>query len=237
MKFIVISDIHYTNKDVQQNRPITTFIKRSLQTDIDFAVVTGDLTDNGYDGKITCGCLMPFLGKNSSITGGSSVNQLNIFINEFVQPIDEVKPLYLIQGNHDKYNGASRYPVAEFIKKRYGSTYYRIDKNGIVYLFCDVYPNAEICLWIKNMNLNINPVIIFFHYNIQDEFSDWWSIEEKSNFAKVIYNLNVMAIFVGHYHKSYTYKWKDIPVYSTAGEFYAVCTVNTGILTVAFENM
>jgi len=233
--FIVISDVHYGNPAVQQGKPIAAFIARAADADVSFAVATGDLTDNGYDGTVSCGCCFPLLGTNSGVTGGGAQNQVKQFSDAFMRPIDNVTTLYLIQGNHDRYNGAGRYPIEDIVKKRHGNTYYSVVKNGILYLFCDVYPTADICAWIKTKMVASQPVIFFFHYNLQDEFSDWWTDSEKNAFAQVIAPYKVLGIFVGHYHRSYTYVWKGINVYSTAGDHYAECVVGGETLTVVWK--
>lgn len=62
------------------------------------------------------------------------------------------------------------------------------------------------------------PVIIYFHYPTQSNYSDWWSKLEKDMFYNTIKDYNVLAILVGHYHASTMYKFRNkIPVILAAG--------------------
>lgn len=237
-RFAVISDLHYGSPAIQKTKPIDAFIKRIAKPDISFVVATGDLTDSGYDGEVSCSCI-PY---NTFFSGGSKENQAQECINDFVTPIDSYKkPLYLIQGNHDTYNGASRYPVANYIKKRHGDLYYSIKHENVLMFFCDIYPTSTIRIWMKTelesekCKENNTPILIFFHYNLCDEFSDWWSENEKNDFANCIQDYNVLGIFVGHYHKTYTYKWNGFNVYSSAGTEYIIATIENNCMTTVFE--
>ena len=244
IKFAVISDVHSNNAATQTGKPLVEFVKRvTTDSTIDFAVITGDLTDTGQDGVVTCGCLMPLFGANTSITGGGTENQLKDFVETFVIPIENAKKqIYLTVGNHDQYNGASRYPVNDYVSVKYGGRYYYRMIKDVCFMFCDIYPTAEIRKWMtgvfvkEDLLKNQKPIVLFWHYNLQDEMSDWWSDADKIATAGTIKGFNVVAIFVGHYHVSYTYPWVGIPVYDTAGASFAVCTFVDKALTVQFTN-
>ena len=231
MRFAVISDLHYSNQDIQQSKPIAAFIGRVNQPDIDFACVTGDLTDGGNDGIVTCGCLAPFIGSNNSIVGGSMINQLGDFQSHFVQKISG-KPLYMIQGNHDTYNGANRDPVGDYIARRQGAKHYMVVKEGVLLVFFDVYPDDSQRTWLM-AELNTHdafnkqtPIIFFTHYNFSGLYSDFWSELEKQTFYNMFKSANVIAVFEGHLHQSYTYKWNTWTIYNTAGTQYAIVSYN-----------
>ena len=240
MRFVVISDTHFENAEILSSKPIAAFV-RAVQSNvtIDFAVCTGDLTDNGFDGQTSCSCLGSLIGTNNILVGGSKTNELKAFIDTVVKPIDATgKHLYLIQGNHDRYNGGSRYPVADFIRKRHGALFYSVVREGVRLLFCDVYPTAAICTWISTFATTM-PTIFFFHYNLTGDFSEWWTDAEKQHFFNTIKEFTVLGIFVGHQHTSGTDVWNTIPVYLTAGDKFGIATVtNSGVakLNVTFSS-
>lgn len=67
-----------------------------------------------------------------------------------------------------------------------------------------------------------HPVVIFFHYNITGPHSDWWSAGGKEAFYEVIKptpkkGYRVCCVAVGHQHRSYIEKWRDVSVVSGAG--------------------
>lgn len=75
------------------------------------------------------------------------------------------------------------------------------------------------------------PIVLFFHYNIIGDFSDWWPQDHKDKLLRVVKNFKNLIICTGHLHKngssvddgSYTYMWGDVtPVVSLAGEHYSI---------------
>ena len=217
---------------------------RAKREDVEWVAVTGDLTDGGRDGIVTCTCLAPFIGGNNWFVGGGQDNQLGKLINDFVTPlVNAGKPTYLIQGNHDTYNGAHRYPVADYVRRRHGELYYIVERGGVIFAFLDVYPTGNIRSWLwgelnrRRATEKRTPIVFFTHYNLCDAYSDWWPNDDKEAFYSLFKDANVLGIFVGHNHTSYTYTWKTWPVFSTAGFQYAVADIDplSGRLTVTFE--
>ena len=238
MRFAVVSDPHFGNPARLVTCPIQAFVTAVATSD--FGVVTGDLTDAGYDGTVTCGCLFPLLGANNAVSGGSLENQLAEFVAAVIEPIQRVgKTVYLVPGNHDQYNGASRHPVNDYIARAHGCTHYAVRRGGILLLFCDVYPSAAVLAWMKGelRSCGTEPVLLFFHYNFTGPFGDWWTDAEKEAFRLAITGVRVLGIFVGHRHESYAETWNGYAVYSTAGSTFAVCEATTeagGRLSVTF---
>ena len=105
---------------------------------------------------------------------------------------------------------------------------------------CDVYPNANICEWMTQTFLKLQvvqlntPVVLFWHYNLEGAYSDWWTDSEKSAFLAVVTCVKVLGIFVGHLHSSYSNLWNGIPVFSSAGSQYALGEIKNGQLSVSF---
>ena len=238
MRFAVISDLHFGSAAIQAQKPMVSFLERASKPDVDFVAVTGDLTDNGYDGIVTCPC---FATWNNAFVGGGKENELGEFDTEFVTPLTIAhKPLYLIQGNHDTYNGASRFPVARYITRRYGNTYYLVEREGVIMAFLDIYPTETIRTWLKTQLTkrkafeNKTPILLFTHYNLMDAFSDWWPEPDKAAFQTLLKDANILGIFVGHNHTSYQYIWQGFHVYSSAGLQYIIADVQDGKLSVQF---
>lgn len=235
MRFAVFSDPHFGNADRLALSPVKEFVSAVTgDPTVEFAVVTGDLTDCGYDGSSAC--WFPSL----CMTAGSREDQLGAFLSAVAYPIQLAgKHVYLIPGNHDQYNGSSIHPVNEFIRRAHGNTHYKVVRGGVLMLFCDVYPDAGVCAWMENTLIgNVLPILVFFHYNLQGVYSDWWSDVEKEAFRNVVSGQRVLGIFVGHLHNSYVEKWHDYSVYGTAGDTFAVCDVDISpkgvALTVTF---
>lgn len=232
MRFLVISDLHY---GVEFQKPcIKRFIKQAIEDEsVDFSLVTGDLTEEGLNGKEYCKWLECIIGSNNFLVGGGKQNQLQMLMDNFVTPIDQSnKPLYMIQGNHDKYMGASKYPVRDYLKERYGNTYYSFIIERTMFLMCDVYPTRSISDWIeKTLNATKLPSIIAFHYNLEGPMSDSWNDTDKTYFSNKIKSHNIMAIFVGHLHSSSVSTWNGIPIINTAGNQYAMIDIKDKKLT------
>lgn len=217
----LISDLHFGGNI---HKPVQTMIDRIIGhinvNEKNVILVAGDITDHGYDGISTCQCFFPCFGSNSGITGGSKVNELNMFQTEFLERFKYLTNtyIYFIHGNHDLYNGAGRYPVLDYIKSKFGNTYYSFVVNGIVFFMCGLYPDASICNWIKTefIEKQVNdktPLIFCFHYSMD---STWWK-EEKTIFLNTINAKNILGILVGHVHESYIDEYLGIKTLNGSG--------------------
>ena len=219
MRFAVVADVHFPSRAERAD----TFVKAiSSDPTIEFVVVAGDLTDNGYDGKRDCSCL-------ASMCGTPVVeDQLAEYIARFDAPLHAAgKHVYAVPGNTDNVVRRWRHPVTDFIRSRHGDTHYIVLREGIALVFCDVYPDAKVLAWFARElahkpTLRNMPFAFFFHYNIHDasfgsgQVDDWTSLE-KLAFRDAIKSLRVLGIFVGHLHATYAYKWNQHDVYCTGG--------------------
>lgn len=242
-KILLTSDLHYPTDNSNLVQTIIDHINPGI---INVVVVAGDLTSHGYDGKVTCHCLFSCCTPNSGITGGSKTNELGIFKDQFVKPITEhggvtsthqsdvIAPnttLLLVHGNHDKYNGAGRYPVLDYISNRYGDTHYTRQINNVYFFMCGLYPNKSTCQWIAStfneLGLtNDTPVIFVFHYNLYGACSDWWNDSEKDYFFETVKSFHVLAIFVGHSHQPGEGNFRGIRVINGFRTTVAEITIN-----------
>ncbi len=217
IKFVLESDLHYKKNGSKRSAKQGSSAK-IVGIDADFVIVAGDLTDNGYDGS-RIGCFR---------YGGFS-NQLKPFIDDYVTPIEESgKDVYLCIGNHDR--GRSRYvykPVFRYVKKRHGGINYAFSKGNLRFICCGMYPKD--LKFLKRKLRDNRPNIIFFHYNLQGQWSDWWTGKEKDAFYECIKDYDIRAICVGHSHWSGVRKWNDITVVSGAGYQVALFTYDPEI--------
>ena len=209
MKFIIDSDFHFKNGQIRidKEKDIKTIIELCNEENIKIILAIGDLTDNGTD------------------------EQCNDYINQFVKQIENKTDgkVYSCLGNHDYNISCCQFtrPVNKFIIKKHNNLHYDFVSHDIHFICCSIYPNKNIRLWL-NLILKKNRCkkIIFFHYNLLGEDSEWWSETEKNLFYEVIKNYSIICLCVGHGHVSSTYKWKDIQVITSAGSSVGLCEIN-----------
>ena len=104
-------------------------------------------------------------------------------------------------------------------------------RDGVALAFLDVYPDAKVLAWLARElrakpELRALPFVVFFHYNLQDAYSDWWTAAEKAAFRDAIAGLRVLAICVGHNHATYTHKWEGRDVVCSGGDGWATVDVD-----------
>lgn len=216
-KFVHDSDIHYGWRGVApRDRKISNPITISERDDVDFVIVTGDLTENGYDGSYVN------LGLFKYHCGGY-YNQLKALKEKYVERIENSgKPVYLCNGNHD-YGEVNFWvwhcaPVHEYIKSRRGSLLYTFKHKGVKFICCGMYPNNM--EWLEKQLEDVDePTIIYFHFNLMRKWSHWWSLDEKDLFYKTIRHYNIIAILTGHHHTNYVGKWRGIRTIVSGNEY------------------
>ena len=79
-----------------------------------------------------------------------------------------------------------------------------------------------------------SPIVLSWHYNLTGTYSNWWTDSEKDAFYEVIKGYNVLGIFLGHWHYSYTSEWHNIPVYGIGGSEFAKGTIIDNKLIVIY---
>ena len=210
MKFIIDSDLHYKNGKIRpdKNDDVRKIIDVCNEEDIKIVLAIGDLTDNG------------------------NYTQCNTYINSFVNliEINTQARIFSCMGNHDDnvpwYYLASK-PVSNFIKKIHKKLYYDFVSDNIHMICCSIYPNYKILQWLSLvLKKNECNKVLFFHFNLLGEDSDWWTETEKNAFYEVIKNYSIICLCVGHDHISAVSTWKDIRVVSAAGSEIALCEID-----------
>ncbi len=268
MKFLVISDLHF--KDSGPNSDSIKNIEKILSLDlqnleVDLILIIGDLTDSGSNGENDCiDCHFRKTNKNELIKYQEFEKKLkkpvllcignhdtytvsiNTHIKKFFRSLFNLKPIWpknTIQRHIlDNINSVSKNISKNVISKNIISTFY-YDKiiNNIHFICLGLYPGPVELNFLKSCLTDKYKTIIFFHYNVEGPFSDWFPENDKENFFNYIYNYtNILCICVGHRHESYVSYFlenkfsKKFKIISGAGEFPILCTIENDILTNKF---
>ncbi len=232
--FLVNSDTHVGNDNHSNYILKKAQLPKMLEViddfnDVSLVVLAGDLTDTGHDW------------------------QFQQFSNEWLIPlVNAGVNIFLAHGNHDTYldHWYEKKAVLDYIKKTYGNLHYSFNIEGVHFVCCGKYPegtkSSSCCLpsckktWLKKDLEKVGkmtPIVIFFHYNIVGNFSDWWTQEEKDEFYDTIEDYNILCVFTGHWHYTFTHMWREqIPVACVGGSYFAVADYEGAGLTVGFQD-
>lgn len=225
---VIDSDLHFKADGIRFDKADHLAKLRQL-SDIDAIICAGDLTNNGFDGKrFLC---WPY---------GGSEDQLS----PMAQHIDELQtiaPTYVSMGNHDNYvpwpyihKGVRDYVVERHGGLRYSWEIKRADHAGTLMIFrficLDLYPDSAGLRYLE-AELKANPnkmIVLYFHYNVEGAWSDWWSDAEKKAFLEAIepHRRRIKLIICGHRHANYHIVWNGYDVVSGAGSRLMVCTIS-----------
>ncbi len=231
IRLVIDSDLHFRNGSIRPDKSHhETLIKKLAESEkLDAVICAGDLTEKGYDGKkFMC---WQYGGPDDQVTP----------LRNFVDALQPVVPVYLCEGNHDQY---VPWPylhkgVRDLVHQRHGDSIYswKMLKEGHQYHFIclGVYPDKKARKFLA-AELKANPgakFVIYFHYNVEGAWSDWWTSEEKKMFLDIIepYRIDIRLIIVGHRHSNYLINWKGYNVVSGASTRLVVCTVSPDSVT------
>jgi calcineurin-like phosphoesterase family protein len=187
-RFAFISDTHIGSPDGKAEEDLRRTINDiNTRNDIDFAVITGDITE---------------LGTNDEL-----LRAKNIF--------DSLKvSWYIIPGNHD--DGWSESGGMSFIST-FGSDRFVFDHNGIRFIACASGPYVRMSdghiphdaiTWMKKIldTTSVDmPVIFLNHYPMDNQMDNWYEVVDM--FKK----RNTILFLCGHGHANKTLNFEDIP--------------------------
>jgi Icc-related predicted phosphoesterase len=215
--FVCDSDLHFEERGLNDlprpEKDNNVSIIQSLNPDL--VIVAGDLTNNGSDGSKIC-CL-PISGHQC---------QLQAYEEKYVKPLEQFTSVYASMGNHDNW---TYFPyvykaIQVYIIKKYGGINYHFTHKGVQFICLGIYPDADaLRFFLKNADSTI-PLVLFFHYNLQGPWSDWWTNEEKEAFNTTIAGYNVKLIVTGHIHECSNYTWEGYNVITCGGRGVYKCT-------------
>ena len=152
-------------------------------------------------------------------------------------------PVFECSGNHDRILPFMD-TVPDRVRRRHGGLAYSWDWGDLHLVCLDLYPSAENLRWLRRDLAAAGrrvPVVIYFHYSVLGPFSEWWGEPAKEAFAHEIEGYNVIGIFHGHYHGSYSYKWKGRDVFNIGSprhvwhRFLAVRVTDTAMTVAAWD--
>lgn len=230
--FYIISDPQ-VGHEVQEERLLKkrdVLLKKATKDDV--VLVPGDITQYGIGNvsnpfvRYLCMCVCIRRRKGESVDRYS--DELPRFKRMFMNPVEKkIGNVLLCIGNHDSltqwWTGCN--PVYEYVKRRHGGLVYEKEVAGGILVFSlSEYPDARAVSWLKD-RLNRQyakdrPFVVFFHYNLEGPYSDWWKDSEKEAFYKAIepHKDRLAFIAVGHVHWTKLSEWRGIRVVNGAGE-------------------
>ncbi|MCW3087121.1 MAG: metallophosphoesterase [Sediminibacterium sp.] len=187
-RFAFISDTHIGSPNGGAEEDLRrTVADINLMTDIDFVVITGDITELGTDAEIR-------LAK---------------------QILDGLKvPYYIIPGNHD--SGWSESGGVTF-GKVFGNDKFIFEHNGITFMGCasgpyvrmsDGHIPRDAVRWMDEELKKIGPekpLVFLNHYPIDNSLDNWYEAIDR------LKTHNTLAILCGHGHNNHALNFEGIP--------------------------
>jgi len=226
-RFFIISDpqIGNTAQEVSMKKKMEKILKVSQGNET--LIIPGDLTDHGVANvknpliNFLCMCTPFRKSKGEDIT--QYKNELKILNNEYIRPLEiACKNTLMCVGNHDSQTQwwIGHNPVFSYVRKKHGDLVYVKKIDGIMVYCLSEYPTIKNVEWMeKHLRKHSMPFIVFFHYNLEGPFSDWWSDKEKLYLVSVIQKNKKRFAFIanGHWHVSQARFERDILCVNGAG--------------------
>lgn len=226
-RFFIISDPQIGNP--QQEEYMRKKKDKIIETATgdEVLIIPGDLTDHGVASvnnpilNIFCMCSQIRKSNGEDIT--KYKNELKELHNEYIKPLGNVcKDTLMCIGNHDSQTQwwTGHNPVFSYVKDKHGDLVYVKKINGIMVYCLSKYPTFNNVEWMeKHLKKHTMPFIVFFHYNLEGPFSDWWSEREKLYLIHVIEENKQRFAFIanGHWHISQTKEEKGLLCVNGAG--------------------
>lgn len=187
-RFAFISDTHIGSPDGKAEEDLRRTVHNiNLKNDLDFVVITGDITELGTNDQLP-------LSK---------------------QLLDSLKiKYYIIPGNHD--DGWSESGGMSFITT-FGNDRFTFDHNGIRFIACASGPYVRMSdghiphdaiTWMKKIldtTAETMPVVFLNHYPMDNQMDNWYEVIDM--FKKK----NTILFLCGHGHQNKALNFEDIP--------------------------
>jgi outer membrane protein assembly factor BamB/predicted MPP superfamily phosphohydrolase len=187
-RFVFLSDTHIGSPDGKAEEDLRRTVNDiNSSNDIDFVVITGDITE---------------LGTNEELPRAKKL-------------FDSLKvKYYIIPGNHDV--GWSESGGLSFIST-FGNDRFAFDHNGIRFIACasgpyvrmsDGHIPRDAMTWMKNVldttSKNM-PVIFLNHYPMDNQMDNWYEVTDLYK------TRNTILFLCGHGHANKVLNFEDIP--------------------------
>lgn len=185
-KYAFVTDTHVGTATAEEDLRRTVH-DINKQVDLDFIVVTGDVTEMGTKREIK-------LAKGI-------LNGLK-------------KPWYVIPGNHD--TGWSESGGVDFIKA-FGDDKFTFDHNGYRFIACasgpyvrmsDGHIPRDAVVWLDNVLKNTPdtmPIVFINHYPIDNSLDNWYEATDR------IKKYNIQYAICGHGHANLALNFEGVP--------------------------
>ncbi len=158
------------------------------QTDIDFVVISGDVTEFGSEEEL--------------LEAKSIISKLN-------------KPCYVVPGNHDsKWSESGN---NDFVRI-FGAEGFSFEKNGFLFIGTASGPNMRMAPGLipreqmvfldsilKNMKNPDQPIIFVNHYPLDESLSNWYEVID------LLKTRNIQVSLLGHGHANKLFNFEGIP--------------------------
>ncbi len=184
IKFALVTDTHIGREfsEVDLRETVADINKRD---DIDFVVVTGDVSDFGYDSELT---------------------EAKVILEELNQN------WYVIPGNHDlKWTESG----GTGFKKVMGYDRFVFEYKGYTFVGCGSGPEmrmgpamvtSEDLMWMDSVFTKVkSPIIYFNHYPLKAQLSNNYKVID------LLKKGNTQAVFGGHFHNNHAFEYAGIP--------------------------
>lgn len=188
LRFAFVTDTHVGAPETAADDLRRTVADINTQPDLDFVVITGDITDFGSEKELT---------EAKRILDGLS------------------KKWYIFPGNHDtkwSENGCNSF------RKVFGAERFAFDAGGYRFIGCGSGPNMrmspglaarEDVLWLRaevaKLEGTDKPVIFMNHYPLDPALANWYLLIDE------LKKTNVQAALCGHGHANKAMDFEGIP--------------------------
>jgi uncharacterized protein YbbC (DUF1343 family)/outer membrane protein assembly factor BamB/predicted phosphodiesterase len=185
-KFAFVTDTHIGSNNAEEDLE-RTVADINVQSDINFVVITGDITEMGTDKELA-------LAK---------------------EILDKIEiPYYIIPGNHD--TGWSESGGVSFIRE-FGADKFVFEHEGFKIIGCasgpyvrmsDGHIPRDAIIWLEKVlqeTPKVQPIIFLNHYPIDNSLDNWY---EATDLLK---NYNTQFAICGHGHRNKEMNFEGIP--------------------------
>ena len=184
-KYAFVTDTHVGSPTGEEDLRRTVADINNL-TDVDFIVITGDVTEMGTNEELK-------------------------LAKEILSTLK--KPYYTIPGNHD--TGWSESGGVNFIKE-FGGDKFTFDHNGYRFIACasgpyvrmsDGHIPRDATVWLDNLLKKTPknmPIVFLNHYPIDNSLDNWYEITDR------LKKYNIQYAICGHGHTNRAYNFEGI---------------------------